>query len=163
MSFDGLTSLHPALLAVMAATLFVNAVLVVHLVRRWTHYREARHWPRLTVRADSVNLMRVVHTYVNQLPQRQYHQAVLSFRYVVNGREYAKQSIREVGSAEEAEALKGRASLSFIYNPEKPEETLEQIPGAVPVVVTLLGLLIANSMLIGLAHSLTVFLGGGAE
>jgi hypothetical protein len=163
MSLDALTSLHPALLAVMAAALFVNAMLVVQLVRRWTHYRDARHWPRLTVRADSVNQMRVVHTTVNQLQERQYHQAVLSFRYVVNGREYAKQSIREVASAEEAEALKSTAQISFLYNPDKPEETLERIPGPAPVVVTLLGLLVANGMLIGLAHSLTVFLKGGAE
>jgi hypothetical protein len=163
MSFAALTSLHPALLAVMAAALFVNAILVLHLVRRWTQFRDARHWPRLTARVHSVDLMRVVHTTVNQLPQRHYHQAVLSFRYVVNGREYAKQSIREVVSAEAAEALKSEASLSFLYNPEKPEETLEAIPGPVPVVVTLLGLVIANGMLIGLAYSLTVFLGGGAE
>jgi hypothetical protein len=163
MSLAALTSLHPALLAVMAAALFVNAMLVTHLVRRWTHYRGASHWPRITVRADSVNLMRVVHAYVGQQPQRHYHQAVLSFRYVVNGREYAKQSVREVASAEEAEALKSKASISFLYNPDQPGETLEQIPGVAPVVVTLLGLLIANGMLIGLAHSLTVFLNAGAE
>jgi hypothetical protein len=163
MSFDALTSLHPALLAVMVAALFVNAVLVVHLVRRWTHYRDARHWPRLTVRADSVKLMRVVHEYVGQQAQRHYHQAVLSFRYVVNGREYAKQSVREVASAEAAEVLRSEARISFFYNPDRPEETLEQIPGAAPVVVTLVGLLVANSMLIGLAHSLSVFLSGGAE
>lgn len=160
---NAMASLHPALLAVMAAALFVNAVLVVHLTRRWTHYRDARHWPQLTVRADSVNLMRVVHEYVGQQPQRHYHQAVLSFRYVVNGREYAKQSVREVASAEAAEALKSEATLSFRYNPDKPEETLEQIPGPAPVVITLLGLLVANGMLLGLAYSLTVFLRGGAE
>ena len=54
-------------------------------------------------------------------------------------------------------------ALNSPFKPEKPEETLEQIPGAAPVVVTLLGLVIANSMLIGLAHSLTRFLAGGAE
>lgn len=155
--------LHPVLLAIMAAALIVNAVLLVHLARRWSHFRAARHWPRIEVRADSVNLMRVVHSYDTQQAQRQYHEAVLSFRYQVNGREYTKQSVRQVGSVAEAEALKSRTEISFLYNPRRPEETLDEIPGPAPVLVTLLGLLVANSILIGLARSLTLFLSGGAE
>lgn len=163
MPFADLASLHPIVWGMLAAALFVNAGLVAYLVRRWTHYRDAKRWPRIEVRADSVDLMRVMHNHVGQQHRREYHQAVLCFRYEVNGRRYEKRSVREVGSAEEAEALKADARISFLYNPERPEETLEQLPGPAPVVATLVGMLIVNGMLIGFAESVSRFLSGGAE
>jgi hypothetical protein len=162
-SINALMHLHPALQIILAASVLVNAHLILQLRRRWFFYRKAACWPRLTVKAGSVNMLRVVHTDSGATTQQEFYQAVLSFHYQVLGCEYSKQSVRQVESTEAAHELQKNAVISFIYNPENPAQTLDEVPGPAAVSATLIGLLIANGMLLGLAHTLSVFLNGGSN
>ena len=162
-SLDALMQLHPALQITLAASVLVNALLLTHLRRRWLFYRQAASWPHLTVKADSVKMLRVVHSYSGMSTEQEYQQAVFSFHYRVLGSEYSKQSVRQVASAESADELLQSTELSFIYNPQNPAQTLDDVPGPAAVIVTLGGLLIVNAMFLGLAHNLSIFLQGGSN
>lgn len=155
-----LSSLHPVVLIAAGALLLVDALLIVHAVRRGMTYISARDWPRLEVRADSVDVQRVVHSRQGLPVASQHHEAVYSFRYRVDGREYNKQTVRSVADRAEAEALKEKQTLSFIYNPRNPEQTLDAPPGPAPLILTLAGLLVVNSIGIGLLRNLASFFGG---
>jgi len=157
---DILSSLHPIVLIVAGALLLVDVLLIVYAVQRGMTYASARQWPRLDVRADSVDVQRVVHSRQGLPVASQHHEAVYAFRYRVDGREYGKQTVRSVADRAEAEALKEQQTLSFIYNPRNPEQTLDAPPGPAPFILTLAGLLVVNSIGIGLLRNLASFFGG---
>ena len=156
---------NPVMLTWFGASVLVNAFLLVHLIRRWQFYSQAGRWPRITVKADNVEMMRVVQGSADMMVMgsKEYHEAIVRFRYQVQGRDYSRQSVRQVASAEEAEALKKNATITFLYNPGKPEQTLDEAPGPAPVIATLVGMLIVNGMMLGLAYNLNAFLNGGNE
>lgn len=154
--------MHPLVLIATGVLLLVDALLIVYAVQRGMTYASAREWPRLEVRADSVNVQRVVHTRQGLPVASQHHEAVYSFRYRVDGREYSKQTVRSVADRAEAEALKEKQTLSFIYNPRNPEQTLDAAPGPAPFMLTIVGLLVVNGIGIGLIRNLSAFFGSDA-
>lgn len=151
---------HPLAWGALAALLLLDLYLLSLLWRRWRHFHAARRWPRLQVRANRVDLMRVVHTR-DGLPTgtTEHHEAVLHFHYQVNGRTFHRRLVKPVADRAGAEALKADATLSFLYNPRRPEETLEAPSGPLPLLVTALGLLVVNGMGLGLVTRLAAFLG----
>lgn len=154
--------MHPVVLIAAGALLLVDALLIVYAVQRGMTYASAREWPRLEVRADSVDVQRVVHSRQGLPVSSQHHEAVYSFRYRVNGREYSKQTVRSVADRAEAEALKEKQTLRFIYNPRNPEQTLEAPPGPAPFILTIVGLLVVNGIGMGLIRNLSAFFGDDA-
>lgn len=152
--------MHPILWLIIAVLVSVDLFLLHHLFDRWQQYSQAQRWPRLTVAADSVQLVRVMHSHEGSPTSAQeYYEAIFDYRYQVAGRDYHKQTARQVGSREEADAIKAEARLSFIYNPRDPAQTLEAAPGPAAVILTLIGLLIFNSMMLGLLANVQDFLG----
>ena len=157
-----LRDLHPALWLIIAVLVAVDLFLLHRLFDRWQQYTQAQRWPRLTVAADSVQLVRVMHSREGSPTSAQeYYEAIFDYRYQVAGRDYRKQTTRQVGSREEADAIKAEAKLSFIYNPADPAQTLDQAPGPAAVVGTLIGLLIFNGMMFGLFANVQEFLKAG--
>lgn len=164
MAMDPMTSLssmHPLVLIATVALVLVDALLLFYAVQRGMHYASARDWPRLQIHADSVDVQRVVHSREG-LPTSttRHYEAIFSFRYRVEGREYTKRSVRSVADRAEAEALKAGQTLSFIYNPRNPEQTLDAPPGPAPFMITVIGLLMVNAIGITLIRNLTVFFNG---
>ena len=155
-----LRDMHPILWVIVAVLVAVDLFLLLRLFDRWQQYTQAQRWPRLTVAADSVQLVRVMHSREGSPTSAQeYYEAIFDYRYQVAGRDYHKQTTRQVGSREEADAIKAEAKLSFIYNPADPAQTLEAAPGPAAVIFTLVGLLIFNSMMFGLLANVQDFLG----
>ena len=155
-----LRDMHPILWVIVAVLIAVDLFLLLRLFDRWQQYTQAQRWPRLTVAADSVQLVRVMHSREGSPTSAQeYYEAIFDYRYQVAGRDYHKQTTRQVGSREEADAIKAEAKLSFIYNPADPAQTLEEAPGPAAVIFTLVGLLIFNSMMFGLLANVQDFLG----
>ncbi len=154
-----LESWHPLAWAALAALMLLNLYLFVLLWRRWQHFHAARRWPRLTVRADRVDLMRVVHAR-DGLPTgtTEHHEAVLHFCYRVDGRDYHQQRVTTVADRASADSLKTDATLSFLYNPRRPQQTLETPDGPLPLLLTALGLLVVNGMGLGMVTQLAAFL-----
>lgn len=157
-----LREMHPLLWLIIAVLVAVDLFLLHRLFGRWQQYTQAQRWPRLTVAADSVQLVRVMHSREGSPTSAQeYYEAIFDYRYQVAGSDYHKQTTRQVGSREEADALKAEARLSFLYNPADPAQTLEAAPGPAAVVGTLIGLLIFNGMMLGLFANVQGFLQGG--
>jgi hypothetical protein len=155
-----LRDMHPILWVIVAVLVAVDLFLLLRLLDRWQQYTQAQRWPRLTVAAVSVQLVRVMRSREGSPTSAQeYYEAIFDYRYQVAGRDYHKQTTRQVSSREEADALKAEAKLSFIYNPADPAQTLEAAPGQAAVIFTLLGLLIFNSMMFGLLANVQDFLG----
>ena len=155
-----LRDMHPILWVIVAVLVVVDIFLLLRLFDRWQQYTQAQRWPRLTVAADNVQLVRVMHSREGSPTSAQeYYEAIFDYRYQVAGRDYHKQTTRQVGSREEADAIKAEAKLSFIYNPADPAQTLEAAPGPAAVIFTLVGLLIFNSMMFGLLANVQDFLG----
>lgn len=155
-----LHDLHPILWLIIAVLVAVDLFLLHRLYDRWQQYTQAQRWPRLTVAADGVQLVRVMHSREGSPTSAQeYYEAIFDYHYQVAGRDYRKQTTRQVGSREEADAIKAEARLSFIYNPADPTQTLEEAPGPAAVIFTLIGLLIFNSMMLGLLTNVQDFLG----
>jgi hypothetical protein len=151
---------HPILWVLVAVVLVIDSFLVLRLITRWREYLQAKHWPRLTVSADSVQLVRVMHSREGSPTSAQeYYEAIFDYRYQVAGRDYHKQSVRQVGSQSEADALKTEAKISFLFNPSDPAQTLDAAPGPAAVIGTVIGLLVLNSMLFGLLANVQQFLG----
>lgn len=153
-----LSTMHPLVLIATVALILVDALLLFHAVRRGMQYASAREWPRLQVRADSVDVQSVIHSR-ESLPTSttRHYEAVYTFRYRVEGREYSRQAVRSVADRAEAEALKAGQTLSFIYNPRQPGQTLDTPPGPAPLMITVIGLLVVNAMGVGLIRSLAAF------
>lgn len=155
-----LRDMHPILLVIVAVLVAVDIFLLLRLFDRWQQYTQAQRWPRLTVAADSVQLVRVMHSREGSPTSAQeYYEAIFDYRYQVAGRDYHKQTTRQVSNREEADTIKAEAKLSFIYNPADPAQTLEAAPGPAAVIFTLVGLLIFNSMMFGLLANVQDFLG----
>lgn len=155
-----LRDMHPVLWVIVAVLVAVDLFLLLRLFDRWQQYTQAQRWPRLTVAADSVQLVRVMHSREGSPTSAQeYYEAIFDYRYQVAGRDYHKQTTRQVSNREEADAIKAEAKLSFIYNPADPAQTLEAAPGPAAVIFTLVGLLIFNSMMFGLLANVQDFLG----
>ena len=155
-----LRDMHPILWVIVAVLVAVDLFLLYRLFDRWQQYTQAQRWPRLTVAADSVQLVRVMHSREGSPTSAQeYYEAIFDYRYQVAGRDYHKQTTRQVGGREEADTIKAEAKLSFIYNPADPAQTLEAAPGPAAVIFTLVGLLIFNSMMSGLLANVQDFLG----
>lgn len=154
-----LADLHPLLWLAMATWLLLDTYVLWLVWRRWRLYRGAPHWPRLQVAPERVDLLRVVHSREG-LPTgtRQHHEAVLHFSYEVNGQSYRRTLTKTVADRESAEALKREASLSFLYNPDNPAETLEAAPGPQAFCLSVLGLLVVNGMGLGFVTQLSGFL-----
>lgn len=153
-------AMHPLVMGAWGALLLVNAFLLYLAARRFRHYQSARTWPRIEVRADSVELQRVIHSR-DQLPvSQQHYEAIFTYRYQVQGREYARQTVVPVSDRAQVEALKSEAKIAFHYNPHDPAETLEQPPGPKPLMLTIIGILVVNGMGTGFIHNLAAFLGG---
>lgn len=153
-----LSNMHPLVLIAAIALILVDALLLFHAVQRGTQYASAREWPRLQVRADSVDVQSVIHSREG-LPTSttRHYEAIFSFRYRVDGREYTKQTVRSVTDRAEAEALKAGQTISFIYNPRNPQQTLDTPPGPAPFMITVIGLLVVNAMGLGLIRNLAAF------
>lgn len=155
-----LRDLHPILWLIIAVLVAVDLFLLHRLYDRWQQYTQAQRWPRLTVAADGVQLVRVMHSREGSPTSAQeYYEAIFDYRYQVAGRDYKKQTTRQVRNREEADAIKAEAKLSFIYNPADPAQTLEAAPGPAAVIGTVIGLLIFNSMMLGLLANVQDFLG----
>ena len=155
-----LRDMHPVLWVIVAVLVAVDIFLLLRLFDRWQQYTQAQRWPRLTVATDSVQLVRVMHSREGSPTSAQeYYEAIFDYRYQVAGRDYHKQTTRQVSNREEADAIKAEAKLSFIYNPADPAQTLEEAPGPAAVIFTLVGLLIFNSMMFGLLANVQDFLG----
>jgi hypothetical protein len=138
----------------------IDSFLVLRLIARWQVYVKAQRWPRLTVFADSVQLVRVLHSREGSPTSAQeYYEAIFDYRYQVAGCDYHKQSVRQVASPSEADALKAEAKISFLFNPRDPAQTLDAAPGPAAVIGTVIGLLVLNSMLFGLLANVHQFLG----
>jgi len=157
----GISAIHPLVLIASIALILVDVLLLFHALRRGMQYASAREWPRLQVHADSVDLQSVIHSREG-LPTSttRHYEAVYTFRYRVEGREYSKQTVRSVADRAEAEALKAGQTLSFIYNPRQPEQTLDMPPGPAPFMITVIGLLVVNAMGLGLISNLAAFFSG---
>jgi hypothetical protein len=151
--------MHPLVIAAGVALIMVNVFLVYHAFRHYEQYRTARTWPRIEVRADSVDVQRVSYSRQGAPITQHHYEAVVNFRYRVDAREYTKQTVAHVSDRAEAESLKSRSTLSFIYNPANPEETLEQPPGQMPLVLMLVGILVFNGIGIGLVFNLAAHFG----
>jgi hypothetical protein len=128
------------------------------LLDRWQQYTQAKHWPRLTVQADKVQLVRVAHEREGSPTSRQdYYEAVFDYRYQVAGRDYQQQTVQRVATQAEADAIKAEAKISFLYNPADPAQILDAPPGPTAVIGTVVGLLIFNSMVFGLLANVQDF------
>lgn len=153
--------LHPLLWVLIIVAIAIDIFLVVRLVNRWQQYTQAQRWPRLTVPADSVQLVRVMHSREGSPTSAQeYYEAIFEYRYQVAGHDYHTRTTRQVGSQAEADAIKAEARISFLYNPADPAHTLEAAPGPAAVIATLIGLLIFNGMALGLISNVQNFLHG---
>ncbi|MBK7422888.1 MAG: DUF3592 domain-containing protein [Propionivibrio sp.] len=152
--------MHPALWVIVVIQIAVDIFLVLRLVDRWQQYTQAQRWPRLTVKADSVQLVRVAYEREGSPTSRQdYYEAIFDYRYQVAGLDYHKQSVRQVASQSDADAMKEEAKISFLYNPADPAQTLDAAPGPAAVIGTVIGLLILNSMMFGLFANVQNFFG----
>lgn len=150
--------MHPLVIAASIALIVVNGFLLYHAARHFERYTSGRTWPRIEVRADSVDVQRVIHSR-ERASTSQHYEAIFSYRYNVQGRDYTKQTVVPVGDRAEAERLKSQSTLSFLYNPSNPAETLREPPGRSPLVLTLVGILVVNSMGLGLIFNLASFFG----
>lgn len=154
-----LREMHPLLWVLLAILLVVDAFLVSRLLGRWQQYTQAKSWPRLTVAADNVQLVKVVHSSEGSPTSRQeYYEAVFDYRYLVAGREYRKQTGRQVVDQAAADEMKASAKISFLYNPADPAQTLEAPPGPAAFIATFIGLLVFNSIMFGLMANVRGFL-----
>jgi hypothetical protein len=152
--------MHPALWVIVVIQIAVDIFLVLRLVDRWQQYTQAQRWPRLTVNADSVQLVRVAYEREGSPTSRQdYYEAIFDYRYQVAGLDYHKQSVRQVASQSDADAMKEEAKISFLYNPADPAQTLDAAPGPGAVIGTVIGLLIFNSAMFGLLTNVQNFFG----
>lgn len=158
--FERIAAMHPLVIGVWCLLFIADGILVYQTVKQFRHYTGAQDWRRIEVQADSVDLQRVVSSRESSPFGNEYFEAVFTYRYSVGGQDYAKQTVQSVGSREEAEALKERARIAFLYNPHNPEETLEKPPGLLPLALTFGGLLVVNSFGIGLIRNLSGFFGG---
>ena len=155
-----LREMHPALWVIVALLVVVDIFLLRRLMGRWREYTQAQRWPRLTVNADSVQLVRVAYEREGSpTSRRDYYEAVFDYRYQVAGRDYHKQTVKQVASQGEADALQAEAKVSFLYDPADPARTLDAPPGPAAVLGTVIGLLIFNSMMFGLLANVQDFLG----
>lgn len=155
-----LREIHPVLWVIVAILIAVDIFLVLRLVDRWQQYTQAQRWPRLTVNADSVQLVRVAYEREGSPTSRQdYYEAIFDYRYQVAGLDYHKQTVRQVASQSEADAMKEEAKISFLFNPADPAQTLDAAPGPAALIGTVIGLLIFNSMMFGLLANVQNFLG----
>lgn len=155
-----LREIHPVLWVIVAILIAVDIYLVLRLIDRWQQYTQAQHWPRLTVNADSVQLVRVAYEREGSPTSRQeYYEAIFDYRYQVAGLDYHKQSVRQVASQSDADAMKEEAKISFLYNPDDPGQTLDAAPGPAAVIGTVIGLLIFNSAMFGLLANAQNFFG----
>lgn len=156
-----LGTVHPLVLVAWGALILVDGLLLYHAVRHFQQYMFSRNWPRIVVSADAVDVQRVDYVRQGKPGTEQHYEAVFSYRYAVDGRQYVKQTARPVANREEAERLKERAMIAFIYDPNNPEETLEKTPNETPMILILLGLLTVNGIGIGLIRNITAFLSEG--
>lgn len=151
--------IHPVMWVLVVVVVAVDCFLVLRLITRWQEYTQAQRWPRLTVPADSVQLVRVMHSREGSPTSAQeYYEAIFDYRYQVAGGNYHKQTVRQVASQSEADALKAEAKISFLFNPHDPAQTLEAAPGPAAVIGTVIGLLVFNSMMFGLMANVQQFL-----
>ena len=154
-----LRDMHPILWVIVAVLVAVVLFLLLRLLNRWQQYTQAQRWPRLTVSADTVKLVRVMHSREGSPTSAQeYYEAIFDYHYQVGGLDYHKQTVKQVASQSEADAMKAEAKISFIYNPAEPAQTLDEPPGPAAVIGTLIGLLILNSMMFGLLANVQDFL-----
>lgn len=155
---------HPLFWLIAAILIAVDVSLLRRLSARWQQYTQSGRWPRLSVQADTVQLLRVVHEREGSPSSRQdYYEAVFDYRYQVAGRDYRKQTVQRVATRDQADALKAAARISFHYNPADPAQTLDVPPGPAVVIATLLGLLIFNSAMLGLLVNVQDFLAIGSD
>jgi hypothetical protein len=156
---SALREMHPLLWVLVAILIVVNLFLVSRLIGRWQQYTQAQRWPRLTVMADSVQLVKVASSSEGSPTSRQeYYEAVFDYRYHVAGHDYYKQTVRQVVDQAAADEMQTEAKISFLYNPADPAETLETPPGPAAVIGTLIGLLVFNGMMFGLIANAQNFL-----
>jgi hypothetical protein len=160
---SALREMHPLLWVLVTILIVVDVFLLSRLIGRWQQYTQAQRWPRLTVMADSVQLVKVVHSSEGSPTLRQeYYEAVFDYRYQVAGRDYHKQTVRQVVNQLAADEMKAEAKISFLYNPADPAETLETPPGPAAVIGSLIGsligLLVFNGMMFGLIANVQNFL-----
>lgn len=158
------SEIHPVLWLIVAILAAVDFFLLRQLINRWQQYTQAKRWPRLTVQADNVQLVRVAYEREGSPTSRQdYYEAVFDYRYQVAGRDYRKQTVQRVATQHEADAIKAEARISFLYNPADPAQTLDAPPGPAAVIGTVIGLLIFNSMIFGLLANVQDFLNLGFD
>jgi|GEM_PF-2503148 len=159
--FERVAAMHPLVIAAWCLLIIADGVLIYQSVKQFRYYSGAQDWRRIEVRADSVDVQRVILSREGSPMDSEHFEAVFTYRYSVGGEEYQKQTVRPVSSREEAEALKERARIAFLYNPRDPGETLEKAPGILPLALTFGGLLMVNSIGIGLIRNLSGFFGSG--
>ena len=83
--------MHPVLWVIVAILIAVDIFLVLRLVDRWQQYTQAQRWPHLTVKADSVQRVRVAYEREGSPTSRQdYYEAIFDYRYQVAGLDYYK-------------------------------------------------------------------------
>ncbi len=158
--FPRLAAMHPLVIAAWCGLIVVNVFLFHQALTFFEQQRTAHLWPRLEVRADSVDVQRVINTRQSAPTAQHGYEAIFDFRYEAGGSVYTQQTVRAVGSREEAERLKENETLSFYYDPANPSDVREAPPGKLPLVATLIGMLAINGIGIGLIANLGAFFGG---
>jgi hypothetical protein len=158
--FARMAAMHPLVIAAWIGLIAVNVFLIHQAGTLFEQQRTAHLWPRLDVRADGVDLQRVVNARQSAPIAHQSYEAIFSFRYEVDGSTYTKQTVRSVSDRGEAERLKESQRLSFYYNPANPDEIREEPPGKLPFILTLAGIFVINGIGMGLISNLGAFFGG---
>ena len=76
-----LRDMHPLLWLIIAVLVAVDLFLLHRLYDRWQQYTQAQRWPRLTVAADSVQLVRVMHSREGSPTSAQeYYEGIFDYR-----------------------------------------------------------------------------------
>ncbi|MGK2739616.1 hypothetical protein ACSHT0_01860 [Tepidicaulis sp. LMO-SS28] len=159
--FERIAAMHPLVIGAWCLLIIADGILIYQSVKQFQFYTAAQDWRRIEVSADAVDVQRVILSREGSPFETENFEAVFTYRYNVGGQDYEKQTVRPVASREEAQALKERARIAFLYNPHNPEETLEKQPGVLPLALTFGGLLVVNSIGVGLVRNLEGFFGGG--
>lgn len=137
-----------------------NVILGFHAVKHLNRYRFASGWPRIAVNADSVDLVRVVTGYETRPGTHEEYDAIIKFRYSIGGTDYSRHITRTLASKEEGERLKASETLTFLYNPENPQETIDRVPGPWGFMLALAGLVFINGTVWPFFFQFLYFFGG---
>lgn len=159
--FERIAAMHPLIIGAWCLLIIADGILIYQTVKQFQYYTGAQDWRRIEVPADRVDVQRVILSRESSPFDKEHFEAVFTYRYSVGGQDYEKQTVQSVTSREEAQALKDRARIAFLYNPQNPGETLDKAPGMLPLALTFGGLLVVNSIGVGLIRNLSGFFGSG--